>query len=262
MRIQVFVSLLLALCGPLSLARNTVAADGRLHADGPELALSLDGGRVLRGADLVGVQLVFAGRYGQTQVEIVGFTEDETATGGPIPLYSLLLSGADQPPRNLCRPDSRGRHAGIALPDGEGGFTFTCTSGAEGKCVLMGYRPWESRDGIPMRDLHRACVHMLRADYGGDDHPTTRDGTSVDIFDRFGIQKSERADGMQFEAAWGTEGAVCVAHPRIAQNVSLARIAEDHPRLAGRLGPEHCSFERMQAEPRALLFNHSFPEAR
>lgn len=256
---QVSVFFLLITLYGLVFPHAAISAGGRLQANGPELVLSLDDGRILRGGDLIGVRFILAGPHGKIQVQIVGFIEDKTATGGSIPLYSLSMSVPDGSSDNFCRPDARGRQAGFPLPDSVGGFNFTCTSGAEGKCVLMGYRPWEILDGVPMRDLHRACVHMLRADYGGDDQPTTRDGTSVDVFDRFGVQKSEKADGMQFEAAWGHDGAVCIAHPRIAQNVTLEELAGRHPRLTGRLGPENCNLETMQSEPRALLFNHSFP---
>ncbi|MBA1158017.1 hypothetical protein H0S73_18065 [Microvirga sp. Marseille-Q2068] len=195
-----------------------------------------------------------------THVRIDGVEEDGSARGGPLLLYSMSVHSPDGEEKEpFCLSDPQGRRAGFVIPDGSGGFHFTCTSGAEGKCVRMGYRPWENRDGISSHDLHKACVHMLRADYGGDNHPTTRDGTSVDIFDRFGIQHSEKADGMQFEAAWGADGAVCVARPRIVQNVTLDDIAARFPRLAGRLGPEKCSLEAMREEPRAILFNHSHP---
>ena len=42
---------------------------------------------------------------------------------------------------------------------------------------------------------------------------TSRDGTTIDVWARFGIQ-SPADTTMPFEAAWGVEGAVCVAHPR------------------------------------------------
>jgi len=138
-----------------------------------------------------------------------------------------------------------------------GGFSFTCTSGAEGKCILLGYRPWEHRDGVPMRELHRACVHMIRADYGGDDRPTTRNGTLIDVYDRFGIQVPAADPALTFEAGWSPEGAICVAHPRIAAHVSLADLAARYPRLAGRLGPQACSDAAARADPRAILFNRS-----
>jgi hypothetical protein len=62
---------------------------------------------------------------------------------------------------------------------------------------------------------------------------------------------------MEFEAAWGPEGAICVAHPRIADNITLEQLAERYPRLKGRLGPEACNEEAMRADSRALIFNQS-----
>ena len=38
------------------------------------------------------------------------------------------------------------------------------------KCVRSGYRPWDEQPGgAPLRALHQACIHMMRADYGGED---------------------------------------------------------------------------------------------
>jgi hypothetical protein len=98
---------------------------------------------------------------------------------------------------------------------------------------------------------------MVRADYGGDDRPATRDGTVIDAYDRFGIQMPEATDAMPFEAAWGRNGAVCVAHPRIAENVSLDELGRRYPILRGGLGPEACTEEAMRHRPDVLLFNRS-----
>jgi ADYC domain len=239
------------------LSGSALALEGRIEADGPDLVLKLDDGRILRREALVGLRLMLATRDGRAEVRIDSVDMDAAAIGSPIPLYALTLVGPDVTPGNFCQPDPHGRRAGFPIPDGAGGFSFTCTSGAEGKCALMGYRPWDTRDGIPLRDLHRACIHMLRADYGGDDRPSTRNGTLVDISDRFGIQKPEMSAGLEFEAAWGPDGAVCVAHPRIAANLSLEDLAARYPGLSGRLGPETCTEEAMRADPRALLFNRS-----
>jgi hypothetical protein len=233
-------------------------ASGQLRAQGAELVLQLEDGRILKRDALVGLKLVLAGQTGETEIRIDAVEEDAGAVGGPIPLYRLsLVNPADPASADFCQPDAYGRRAGFPLSDGAGGFRLTCTSGAEGKCVLMGYRPWEATEDIPMRDLHRACVHMLRADYGGDDHPSTRNGTVIDIFDRFGIQRADRDGGMQFEAAWGRDGALCVAHACIAENISLEDIGRRYPALAGFLGPASCNEDAMKAEPRALLFNRS-----
>lgn len=233
------------------------ALDGSLRMEGADLVLTLGDGRVLKRDGLVGLTLKLADAIGETEVSIDSVTMDEVATGGAVPLFSLSLHRRGNSPENICQPDPKGRRLALALPDGKGGFTFTCTSGAEGKCALMGYRPWEMPEGIPMRDLHRACIHMLRADYGGDNRPTTRNGTLVDIYDRFGIQRSEPNDALTFEAAWGPEGALCVAHPRIPEHVSLSDLAERYPRLGGHLGPRACTEEAMRTDPKALLFNRS-----
>ncbi|WP_114945462.1 ADYC domain-containing protein [Microvirga calopogonii] len=260
MRAKVLSPFLLFILHVFVFSQTALGEGVRLQADGPELVLSLDNGRILRGDTLVGIRFVLTGPDGAIQVRIDGVEEDKAATGGPLLLYSLSVHSPEGEEKgSFCSSDPQGRRVGFAMPDGSGGFSFTCTSGAEGKCVRMGYRPWDTREGLPLKELHRACVHMLRADYGGDDRPTTRNGTSVDIFDRFGIQRSEKADGMEFEAAWGPNGALCVAHPRIAQNVTLGDIAARYPRLTDQLGPRNCSLEMMGAEPQALLFNHSYP---
>ena len=98
---------------------------------------------------------------------------------------------------------------------------------------------------------------MARADYGGDGRATTRDGTLIDMYDRFGIQTPDRTMPVSLEAGWGVDGAVCVAHPRIAENVSLNELGERYSRLKPRLGPAACTEESAMRDPRALPFNRS-----
>jgi hypothetical protein len=52
------------------------------------------------------------------------------------------------------------------------------------------------------------------------------------------------------------DGAVCVAHPRVPQNVTLTDIAASCPRLAHRLGLS-CSAARAAALGTPLIFNDS-----
>jgi hypothetical protein len=276
---RVFTATILFFTLGLMFSGPSLGLSGQIRAEGPEFVLTLDDGRVLTREALVGLRLTLAGRQGDMQegdmqgslqanmqgsmeVRIDAVDEDRTATGGTIPLYRLSVrnpaaQATDGESGDLCQPDPRGRRAGFPLPDGSGGFTFTCTSGAAGKCVLFGYHPWETREGVPMRDLYQACIHMLRADYGGDDHPTARNGTPVNVADRFGIQSPRTAPGMQFEAAWGPQGAICVSHTRIADNVTLDDLAQRYPQLRGRLGPRDCYEDLMRADPRVILFNQS-----
>jgi hypothetical protein len=232
------------------------ATGGRLEADRGEFRLILDDGRVLTRDALVGARVVIHDGADSVRLLIDAVEEDKTSSGKPLTLYRLLVEDASGQVQEACQPDAKGRRLGMPLLK-QTGITVTCTSGAEGKCILMGYQPWEEGAGVPMRDLHAACIHMVRADYGGDDRATTRDGTVIDVYDRFGIQKPETVDLMPFEAAWGKDGAICIAHPRIAQNVTLAELENRYPRLRNQLGPEAYSEEAMRRHPDALLFNRS-----
>ncbi|QRM28565.1 ADYC domain-containing protein [Microvirga sp. VF16] len=253
----------LALGGLLSLVLPipVQALNGRLEADRGEFRLRLDDGRVLERQALIGTRVVIRSGTQDVTLLIDAVEEENSTSGKPIVLYRLLIDSPEgQRWHDACEPDTRGRRLGLPLLK-ETGIAITCTSGAEGKCILMGYRPWEASANAPMRDLHAACIHLVRADYGGDDHATTRDGTVIDVYDRFGIQKPETTDSMPFEAAWGKHGAVCVAHPRIAQNVTLDDLAKAYPRLRDTLGSEACTEEAMRGHPEVLLFNRSAPTA-
>jgi hypothetical protein len=254
---QILSRILVSLGLWLVLASQGSALEGRFVLDGLGLVLRIDDSRILRGEDLAGLTLVAANSSGEAEIRIDGIAHQGRLAGRPITFYRMSVKDPSGAFRPLCDADPEGERAAFAFPDGAGEFSLTCTSGAEGKCILFGYLPWEAREGVPLRDLHRACIHMLRADYGGDDRSTTRNGTKVNLYDRFGIQSPGHAPGMAFEAAWGPQGAVCVAHPRIADNVTLDELGERHPHLKGRLGPQVCYEEAMRADPRALLFNQS-----
>jgi hypothetical protein len=233
---------------------------GALRTEGTEFVVSLNDGRVLRSSDLIGMQFVVQQNDRPVRIRIDDVSEDPGAMGGTAFFYRASVEASDGSRKDLCLPDSSGRRAGFPIPDGKGWFSFSCTSGVEAKCVLMGYRPWEPHpSGASMRDLHRACIHLMRADYGGDGQPTTRDGTSIDVEDRFGIQTFDHVDGTTFEAAWGPDGAICVARPRIAGNITLETLAQRYPRLAHALGPDACTRERMAGDAGVLLFNRSHP---
>lgn len=230
----------------------------RLTVDGTEFVLTTRDGRTLRSADLVGLTLKLRAQESIVEITIQGVEKDPHAIGGPVMLHRFLVKDNSGKTVDLCMPDAEGRNHGFPVPDGRGGFDLTCTSGAIGKCIRWGYRYWEEQTGgPPLRALHRACVHMARADYGGDGTPNTRDGTMIDIHDHFGIQRFDRGVRMAFEAAWGVDGAICVARPRIAQKISLAELAERYPQLAPRLGPDSCTEEAAMRDPAALLFNRS-----
>jgi hypothetical protein len=234
-----------------------------LGVEGTAFVLRQSDGNVLRSPDLVGAELAIGG--GVT-LRIDAVRRDPGDERGEIWLHTLSALAADGTWQSLCDADREGHREGFPLagrwlangrfdPD-PAHFAVTCTSGAQGKCARFGYRPWrQAADGTPLLPLFEACVRKVRADNCGDGVPTTRDGTLIDMYDRHGVQRSESGPELTFEAGWAPEGAVCVAHPRIRENVTLEQLAERCPRLRGALG-EACT-EDAAAAAGAVLFNRS-----
>ncbi|HLL55017.1 MAG TPA: ADYC domain-containing protein, partial [Myxococcaceae bacterium] len=102
-----------------------------------------------------------------------------------------------------------------------GKLTFACENGAITKCATWGYKPWASRDGRSLAELHQACTRMARADYCGNGRSHTRDNTVIDLYDSAGVMTRateatadwDPARG-SFEAAWAADGASCLARTR------------------------------------------------
>ena len=220
---------------------------------GTQFRVSLASGRVLESPGLVGAVLDLAlpgGTAGRVRIEQV--EKDPEDREGDIVLHRLLVAESPDNWVDLCDPDPSGARWAFPLRgqwDSEGrrvsesGFTLICASGAIGKCVRFGYKPWKTTgDGASLALYHAACVRAVRADYCGTGG-TTRDGQPIDIYDTLGIQHRDpgRSDAaMPFEAAFSQAGAVCVAHPRVPENMTLDALAAACPRLAGRLGPRAC----------------------
>ncbi|MBM6593608.1 hypothetical protein ILT42_06350 [Microvirga sp. BT291] len=230
-------------------AARLVVREGRFEVHGERGVIAQD--ERLRGATIT-----LKVSAGEAVVRIDDIVWIETSRRGRIPLYSLSANHNGRFD-NLCEPDAQQRRLGIPLESENGRWSFTCTSGAQGKCILMGYEPWETTHAIPMQDLHAACIHMVRADYGGDGNPSTRNGILIDPYDRFGVQQAHEIDPMPFEAAWGREGAICVARPRIPDNITLDDLAARYPRLRGHLGPAVCREAAMAGDARVLILNRS-----
>ena len=239
-------------------AASSAAAQPGVTAEGTEFVMRTPEGQVLRSADLVGATLTLRTEEGETEVTIQSAEEDGRANGGRVWLHRFTVPGADGRPYDLCKPDAQGLSAGFPLPEEHGGLVITCTSGAIGKCVRWGYRFWEEHEGgPPLRALHRACVHLARADYGGDGRPATRPGVTIHVCDRFDIRPCREDAPLAFEAAWGPEGAICIAHPRVAELITLHELAMRVPRLRDRIGPEACSEATARTDRSALLLSRS-----
>jgi ADYC domain len=242
------------------------AAGPSLEAVGTLFRVTTPDGRVLTSPDLIGAVLDVTDEAGRTiTVRIDGVDRDPSDVDGEVWLHRFSVRDAGSGDwREFCVPGPDGTVAGFPVAGswttdgrhvrGSSGFTVACTAGAIGKCVRFGYKPWRDVAGESFWDYHQACVRLMRADYGGDGIGHTRTGTWVDFFDRLGIQRpgsDPRDQALEFEAAWGPDGAVCVRRTRIPEVVSLDELARRYPHLAGKIGPD-CS-EKVAA----LIWNRS-----
>lgn len=98
---------------------------------------------------------------------------------------------------------------------------------------------------------------MVRADYCGDGTAHTKDGTTINLYDRLGIQKPDVSPGMQFEAAWGVNGAEYISHMRWPEDLAyVQRVCPE--RLASAPEPQSMTPKQVQQRfPKALVFNDS-----
>jgi hypothetical protein len=240
---------------PNGYSKNGITRNGTLASDAGEVrgfsrrALDRDGNKIeLReDVDLIGAT-VFAVTDGGVHLPLLVRAGESDATG--LPHYSLVTEDGE----NICDgataglfipgvwDDSGARHDSLLI-DGESvSMTYSCTSGVIAKCARWGFNPWEG-----YADLHQTCTRMARADYCGDGVAHTQNGTTIDVFDREGIQVQESGEEFVFEAGWGPDGAVCVNKPRYAGEPTCWA---DKPRCA--------DWEDAQAEG-ALIGNRSAP---
>lgn len=226
-----------------------------LGVEGTEVVVSLADGRTLRSKDIVGAVLKVRFEGQPAEVRIAAAELDPDDKSKTVWLHTFEGRQADGSWSNLCTAGPDGRRQGFLL-QGPQGLELTCSSGALGKCVRMGYRPWAvGPDGRSLAPLHAACLRMVRADYGGDGKAWTKDGMRIDIYDPQGIQTADNDPVDTFEAGWSPEGAVCVRHVRVKQNTTLATLEAAYPRLKGRTGAV-CTEDFARANG-AILFNRS-----
>jgi hypothetical protein len=206
------------------------------------------------------------------QFRIDSAAPDPRDRDGDVWLYgvSVLEPGATTW-RPYCLPDPDGRSAAIPVrgswnargqPEpGAETITFACTSGAIGKCIRFGYKPWKTERGVSLAPYHAACMYMVRADYCGDGRAHTVDGTWIDIWDHLGIQRREQRAGHPevFEAAWGPSGAAYLNVPRWSDDVGDI-VGECPERLGGRTSGDRSLVpaEVRRYFPDALIFNARF----
>jgi hypothetical protein len=265
-KILPLLGLIAALAGDVT-ARAAEPTVVGIEASGTAFRATLSDGSVKQGMEWAGAVLVFKVKDAVMRIRIASIVPDPTDKTGTVLLHDFRIADTGEP---LCSPAPDGTRLGFPLAgrtakDGRfveatpGTFELICTAGGQGKCVRFGYHPWKTApDDRPMRDYYNACVRMLRADYCGDGHGWTRDGTLVDVWDDHGIQVRDNDAGLSFEAGWASDGAVCVAHSRIPENISVEKLKSYCPRLAA---VPSCD-ESAARGAGALIYNRSRETAR
>lgn len=262
-RFFVIVSGMLFMAAPFGVHATDQPSIRSTEVLGTEFRVTLSDGRMLGSEQLVGAVLTIAGPDGAPMPLRID-TVERDPTDPEIVFHTLSTQTSSGEWVNFCQPDPKGERKGFPMKgalagDSEyrpeaPGFSITCTSGVQGKCVRWGYKPWkQAPGGASMIDLFRACMRMARADYCGDGHGYTRNGTKIDLFDKLGIQKAETENLMPFEAAWDTHGALCIRHTRISENGLVEDVIKACPRLASAPQGEACN----ETMPGALMFNRS-----
>lgn len=259
------------LCGACGTSVGNDASAGprvslsQISADKTSFRVATSDGRVLRSPDLVGAVFGVRLHGAEARIRIDRLAPDWTDR--TVLLHSVSIQRPDGSWRPLCSVAPDGTRAGFpvagrSLPDGTlaaasaGEVEVVCTSGAQGKCLRLGYHPWAKLpNGASMLPVFNACVRMIRADYAGRGLSQTRNGTTISFFDRVGIHPPKARDRSAFEAGWDEHGAVCVRRTRIAAMAPPQQIEASSPRLAGRVGAM-CTPDRAKALG-ALIFNSS-----
>jgi hypothetical protein len=225
-------------------------------------------------ADAVGPGTLLEGRTEGGEVQhfrIDAVAADPRDRDGDVSLYSVSILVGDAQWRPYCLPDAEGRRAVIPVQGSWGAdgvpqpasdlVTFACTSGAIGKCIRFGYKPWKQHRGVALSRYHAACIRMVRADYCGDDRPHTVDGTQIDIWDSLGIQSRDERTGHPelFEAAWSPGGAAYLNVPRWSDDVADV-IADCPEHFRGRTSRDGALLpsEVAQHFPEVLIFDARF----
>jgi len=245
---------------------SPVAGVAGVDVEGTRFRVTMTDGQVRHSDTLVGAVLTMGINGGLARIRIDSVTADPKESARGVWLHTISVQMQDGSWRNPCVADPDGKHyafplAGRTGPGGlreaePGRFELICSAGALAKCARFGYLPWTTGpDGKPLIETYNACVRLLRGDYGGRDEPLTNNGMWVDIYDVQGIQETDGDPTLSFEAGWGPNGAVCVHHPRVKENVTLEQLEARYPQLRGRTGAI-CTEEFARAHG-ALIFNRS-----
>ena len=215
---------------------------------GDELTLVTGDDVELRGPQLVGLRFVLLGDAGEeVHLHLDGLhgagVPSLKIAGLQYRTYRFSMTVDGSPPRPLCEQtpwNDHGSTAGLGsrdalvipregyawdgdplipphVPDGEGDawFTIGCAGGAYAKKVLLGYDPTLPRTHEAATSVgeNEAMMRMLTAQYCREGSHFTMTGTPLFWENQQGW--FEPPSGLQVEAIWSPNGAVCHNEPRL-----------------------------------------------
>jgi hypothetical protein len=109
-------------------------------------------------------------------------------------------------------------------------FTFACRAKTIAKCVELGYKTYKG-----YTDQLTSCVRLLRGDFCGTGTPGTVDGTTLNLYDKVGVQPDTQAWAP--EAEWTPSGARCI---NSNNNARYQLLLTRDPRCVKRLETATC----------------------
>jgi hypothetical protein len=141
--------------------------------------------------------------------DLFGYTVSFDGAGG-VREYICGLDSGGQPVRAIPVTGTwnygQGVSGGGSFTPSTTAFTFACRGMAIGKCIELGYRPWQAAPGGgTLQDHLNACTRALRADYCGDGKSYTLNGTLINLYDSVPVQTD--TESWPIEAEWTANGA-------------------------------------------------------
>ena len=226
--------------------------------------VTLPDGSILSQDGLPGTILTLGdGSGAQRRIRIDAVQSDDRDPTGEVMLYTLSEPDpAAAEWRNAWQPDRTGDDWGShsrARSRRTGGTSWSRVNidhvhrRSRGDCSVGRQTLATLPDGTSLEPYYQACVRLVARVLRRWRGPYCN-GTPIDLFDRIGIQQDETAPDMTLEAAFGPEGAVCVAHTRLSDVLSMQDLLLRYPRLAS-----HPWADCTESSP-ALLFVRSAPD--
>lgn len=197
----------------------------------------------LMGAELVGTVLwLEIDGLPASPVTIAGYEQVESWAEGspPVDAYALTyvdVEGALSLERSVCKgtlvdplqaavvilagerydPETK-----AVLPDQDRWITLACAGSATAKVALLGYGPHGTLggEGAATVEQRQATLNMITANYCGDGHAYTEDGTPLAWEDRAGVVTPFMSPGER-EAIWDADGALCLDAPRLVERAEV-----------------------------------------